>query len=45
MVRRFAELHGGSLKISSKPGKGTRVEVTLPCAAETDIAPLEEAAE
>jgi cell cycle sensor histidine kinase DivJ len=45
VVRRFAELHGGSLKITSKPGKGTRVEVTLPCAAEGDIAPLEEAAE
>ncbi len=45
VVRRFAELHGGSLKIESKPGKGTRVEVTLPRAAESDIAPLEEAAE
>lgn len=45
VVRRFAELHGGSLKIESKPGKGTRVEVTLPRAAESDIAPLEDAAE
>lgn len=45
VVRRFAELHGGTLKIESKPGKGTRVEVTLPRAAEADIAPLEDAAE
>jgi cell cycle sensor histidine kinase DivJ len=45
VVRRFAELHGGSLKIESKPGKGTRVQVTLPRAAEADIAPMEEAAE
>jgi cell cycle sensor histidine kinase DivJ len=45
VVRRFAELHGGSLKIESKPGKGTRVEVTLPRAAEADIVPLEDAAE
>lgn len=45
VVRRFAELHGGSLKIESKLGKGTRVEVTLPQASDADIAPLEEAAE
>lgn len=45
VVRRFAELHGGALKIESKPGKGTRVEVTLPRAAESDIAPLEDAAQ
>jgi len=45
VVRRFAELHGGALKIDSKPGRGTRVEVTLPRASEADIAPLEEAAE
>ncbi|WP_396273652.1 sensor histidine kinase [Hyphomonas sp.] len=45
VVRRFAELHGGSLRITSKPGKGTRVEVTLPRALEADIAPIEEAAE
>jgi two-component system, cell cycle sensor histidine kinase DivJ len=45
VVRRFAELHGGTLRIESKPGKGTRVEVTLPRASEADIGPLEEAAE
>jgi len=45
VVRRFAELHGGSLRITSKPGKGTRVEVTLPRASEADSALIEEAAE
>ncbi len=45
VVRRFAELHGGALRIESKPGKGTRVQVTLPRASEADIAPLEEAAQ
>lgn len=45
VVRRFAELHGGILSITSKAGKGTRVEVTLPRASEADITPLEEAAE
>lgn len=45
VVRRFAELHGGTLKIESKQGKGTRVEVTLPRASDADFAPLEDAAE
>lgn len=45
VVRRFAELHGGALRIVSKPGKGTRVEVTLPCASDADVRPLEDAAE
>ena len=45
VVRRFAELHGGALKIESKPGRGTKVEVTLPRASEADFAPLEEAAQ
>jgi cell cycle sensor histidine kinase DivJ len=45
VVRRFAELQGGALRIESKPGKGTRAEVTLPRASEADLVPLEEAAE
>lgn len=45
VVRRFAELHGGELKLSSRPGRGTRAEVVLPRASEADILPLEEAAE
>jgi cell cycle sensor histidine kinase DivJ len=45
VVRRFAELHGGALRIESKPGRGTRVLVTLPRASEADIAPMEEAAQ
>jgi NAD-dependent DNA ligase len=43
--RRFAELQGGALRIESKPGKGTRAEVTFPRASEADLVPLEEAAE
>ena len=45
VVRRFAELHGGGLKLTSKPGKGTKAEVTLPRASEADLLPLEDAAE
>jgi cell cycle sensor histidine kinase DivJ len=45
VVRSFAELHGGQLSLRSQPGKGTRVEVTLPLANPADIAPLEDAAE
>ncbi len=43
VVRCFAELHGGALHIDSRPGKGTRVQVTLPRASEADIAPMQEA--
>lgn len=45
VVRRFAELHGGALQLTSRPGKGTKAEVTLPCASEADLQPLDEAAE
>jgi len=30
MVRRFAELHGGSVELDSVPGQGTTVTVLLP---------------
>jgi signal transduction histidine kinase len=30
LVRSFAELHGGTVKIESNPGRGTTVTVTLP---------------
>lgn len=43
VVRCFAELHGGALHIDSRPGKGTRVQVTLPRASDADIAPMQEA--
>jgi len=33
LCRRIAEAHGGSLKITSAPGGGTEVRVTLPSAA------------
>jgi two-component system sensor histidine kinase/response regulator len=29
--KRLTEIHGGSFKISSKVGEGTRVKITLPC--------------
>lgn len=45
VVRRFAELHGGTFRITSKPGRGTKAEVTLPRASETDLFPLDEAAQ
>lgn len=45
VVRSFAELHGGLLNLTSRPGKGTRAEVTLPLADPADIAPLEDAAQ
>jgi len=40
VVKRFAELHGGQVEIRSKPGKGTRVAVTLPRAPEADADPV-----
>ena len=45
VVRRFAELHGGELRLSSKPGRGTKAEVILPRASDADLRPLDEAAE
>jgi len=30
LVRRTVEAHGGTLKVDSQPGKGTRVEIRLP---------------
>jgi cell cycle sensor histidine kinase DivJ len=45
VVRRFAELHGGSLKLTSRPGRGTKAEVTLPKANASDLFSLDEAAE
>jgi len=45
VVRSFAELHGGQLTLMSRPGKGTRAEVTLPLADMTGIEPLEDAAQ
>ncbi|WP_158535397.1 sensor histidine kinase [Hyphomonas pacifica] len=45
VVHSFAQLHGGLVTIDSKPGKGTKVEVSLPRANPADIQPLEDAAE
>lgn len=30
LVRRTVEVHGGKVRVRSKPGKGTRVEIQLP---------------
>lgn len=38
VVRRFAELHGGRVRIDTAPGKGTRVEVSLPLAPGFELA-------
>lgn len=45
VVHSFAQLHGGQVVIDSAPGKGTKVEVSLPRANPADIQPLEDAAE
>lgn len=45
VVHRFAELHGGRMRIDSQPGGGTRVTVILPAADPADLASFDEAAE
>ena len=45
VVRRFAELHGGELRLTSRPGRGTKAEVILPRASEADLLPMDEAAQ
>lgn len=38
LVRRTVEAHGGSVRVRSKPGKGTRVEIRLPRLGQTGTA-------
>lgn len=42
ITRRLVTLLGGTLKLHSQPGRGTRVEVTLPLPRVTDAAPKPE---
>jgi len=44
LVRRLAELHGGTVGVESRPGKGSRFRVWLPCRAHAMAAPAEPAA-
>ena len=41
LVRRFAELHGGTADIEDRPGGGARFVIVLPC----DVKPLEPASD
>ena len=45
VVHRFAELHGGRVKITSEEGKGTKVRVTLPAIEAPQLAQLDDAAQ
>lgn len=46
VVKRFAEMHGGQVRIDTAPGEGTRVEVTLPLAESSEsFQPHSEAAQ
>jgi signal transduction histidine kinase len=37
LVKRFVELHGGTVWLTSAPGEGTTIEFTLPQLAENDV--------
>ena len=39
LVKRFVELHGGTVSLTSAPGQGTTIEFTLPQSVEDDVVP------
>lgn len=41
LVKQIVELSGGQIHLHSQPGQGTRVEITLPLAADAPLPPLE----
>lgn len=45
VVKRFADLMGGTVRIDTAPEAGTRVEVSLPASAEVDLGFARDAAE
>jgi signal transduction histidine kinase len=40
LVKKFAELHGGTVSAESVPGEGTRVVMTLPRTPRPDVSPM-----
>ncbi|MEI7770258.1 MAG: PAS domain-containing protein, partial [Chloroflexales bacterium] len=40
LVRRLVDLHGGSIRLESAPGQGSRFIVSLPWSAEDNVRPL-----
>lgn len=45
VVKRFADLHGGKVRIDTKPGEGTRVRVTFPLSDVENLPARKDAAE
>ncbi len=45
VVKRFADLHGGKVRIDTRPGEGTRVRVTFPLSDAGDLPVRKDAAE